>query len=275
MPDLRSLRNLLGAIFALTMLIFAAQGGATPADALTNCNVTDATFNDSEKAFLDIINQYRTSNGLQPLTVSVNLNRSASWMAQDLATKNYFAHRDSLGRESQTRIAECGSTLSSGENLAAGTRIDSAQSAFGLWRSSGGHNRNMLFADYTQIGIARAHNPGSRYTWYWVTTFAVPDDGTRMSNNISLLSPKPSTKLASRTATFEWSSSPVVQEFKLDIGTTPGGTQVYSASQGLAKKVTVGNLPWQTRNVYVRLWARVGSVWQFTDYVYIGADWYQ
>lgn len=275
MPDFRSLRNALGAILAITTLMLVAQGGATPAQALSNCNVTNTTFDDAEQAFLDVINQYRTSNGLQPLTVSVNLNRSASWMAQDMATKNYFAHRDSLGREPQTRIAECGGTISSGENLAAGTRIDTAQAAFALWRSSGGHNRNMLFGPYTQIGIARAQNPGARYTWYWVTTFSIPDDGTRMSNSINLMSPQPNTKLASTTTSFEWTSSPAVQEFKLDIGTTPGGREVYTASQGLAKKVTVGNLPWQSSNVYVRLWARVGGVWQFTDYVYIGADWYQ
>jgi uncharacterized protein YkwD len=275
MPKFRSLRNALGVIFAISTFVLVAQGGATPAEALTNCNVTNATFDEAEQAFVDIINQYRTSNGLQPLTVSVNLNRSASWMAQDLATKNYFAHRDSSGRDSQTRIAECGGTVNSGENLAAGTRIDSAQAAFALWRSSGGHNRNMLFSSYTQIGIARVQNPGSRYNWYWVTTFQVPDDGTRMSNNIKMVSPTPNTSLAGTTQTFEWTSSPAVEEFRLDIGTTPGGTQVYSGSQGLAKKVTVGNLPWQTRSVFVRLWVRVAGVWQFTDHVYTGAVWYE
>jgi uncharacterized protein YkwD len=274
MPHSRSLRNLLGAIAAVFALTFIAQGGATPAEALTNCNVGDATFDDAERAFVDVINQYRTSNGLQPLTVSVNLNRSASWMAQDMATRNYFAHRDSSGRDSAQRIADCGATTQSGENLAAGTRIETAQAAFGLWRGSGGHNRNMLYPAYTQIGIARAYNAGSRYTWYWVTTFSVPDDGTRMSNSVSLVSPQPNTKLPSTTMTFEWESSSLVQAFRLDIGTTPGGTDVYTGNQGLAKKVTVGNLPWQTRNVYVRLWVEVNGVWQFTDYVYIGSDWY-
>lgn len=274
MPKLRTLRIVLASTFAILTLMFAAHGGVTPVEALSNCSVTDATFDDEEKAFLDVINQYRTSNGLSPLVVSVNLNRSAAWMAQDLATKNYFAHLDSAGRLSQARIADCGGTPSSGENLAAGTRINSAVSAFGLWRSSGGHNRNMLYASYTQIGIARYHNPNSRYKWYWVTTFGIPDDGTRYYSGVDLLSPTPNTKLPSTTATFEWNGSPGIEEFRLDIGTTPGGTQVYSGSQGQAHKVTVGGLPWQTRNVYVRLWVRVGGVWQFNDYIYIGSDWY-
>jgi uncharacterized protein YkwD len=275
MPKFRSLRNALGVIFAISTLVLVAHGGATPAEALTNCNVTNATFDEAEQAFVDIINQYRTSNGLQPLTVSVNLNRSASWMAQDLATKNYFSHRDSMGRDSQTRIAECGATMNSGENLAAGTIIDSAVSAFGLWRSSSGHNRNMLFAPYTQIGIARAYNPTSRYKWYWVTTFSVPDDGTRMSSSVELVGPTPHTQLASTTVTFKWASTQSVDEFRLEIGTKPGGNDIYSASQGEATAVTVSNLPWQSRSVFVRLWARVAGVWEFTDYAYQGAARYE
>jgi len=271
MPDFRSLRHLLGGILVIATLMLTVPGAARPAEALSNCNVADTTFDEAEQAFLDIINQYRTSNGLEPLTVSANLNQSASWMALDLSTRNYFAHRDSLGRDSQTRIADCGATMNSGENLAAGTRLQSAQSAFGIWRSSGGHNRNMLFESYTQIGIARAHNPGSRYTWYWVTTFSVPDDGTRMATNVGLVSPKPQTQLNGTQVTFQWGSSTSIDEFKLDIGTKPGGTDVYSASQGQATSVTVSNLPWQSRSIFVRLWTRVSGEWQFIDYAYMAS----
>jgi len=275
MPKYPNLRFLLGGAFAILTLMIVAYGSVPSAEALTNCNVTDATFDDEEKAFLDIINQYRVTNGLKPLTVSVNLNRAATWMAQDLATKGYFAHQDSSGRQPQTRIADCGGTAASGENLAAGTRINTAQAAFGLWRASAGHNRNMLYADYTQIGIARFYNPGSRYKWYWATTFGVPDDGTRVASSVSLLSPTPNTKLASTTVTFRWASYPGVAGYRLDIGTTPGGTDVYSGWEGLAQSVTVSNLPWQHRNVYVRLWTVIAGVWQFNDYIYMGADWWQ
>lgn len=271
MPHPHSLRHLLAGIIAIATLMLVAPGGTPSADASATCGVADTTFDEAEQAFLGIINQYRTTNGLEPLTVSVNLNQSASWMAQDLATKNYFSHRDSMGRDSQTRIAECGATMNSGENLAAGTIIESAVSAFGLWRSSSGHNRNMLFAPYTQIGIARAYNPGSRYKWYWVTTFSVPDDGTRMSTGVKLLGPTPHTQLNSTTVTFKWASTQSVDEFKLEIGSKPGGNDIYSASQGEATAVTVSNLPWQSKSVFVRLWARVAGVWEFTDYAYQGA----
>jgi uncharacterized protein YkwD len=275
MRKLLSLRIVLGSAFAILTLMFVAHGTVTTVEALSNCSVTNDTFDSEEQAFLNVINQYRTTNGLTPLTVSVNLNRAAAWMAEDLATKNYFSHTDSSGRDSQTRIADCGGTSAAGENLAAGTRIDTAQAAFSLWRSSYGHNQNMLYTTYTQIGIARVYNPNSRYKWYWATTFGVPDDGTRIVASVNMLSPTPSTKLASTTATFTWGGSAGVSEYKLDIGTTPGGTDVYSGSAGLGQSVTVGNLPWQNRSVFVRLWTRVGTVWQFNDYVYMGADWYQ
>jgi uncharacterized protein YkwD len=275
MPHPHSLRHLLAGIIAIATLMLVAPGGTPSAEASATCGVADTTFDEAEQAFLGIINQYRTNNGLQPLTVSVNLNQSASWMAQDLATKNYFSHRDSMGRDSQTRIAECGATMNSGENLAAGTIIDSAVSAFGLWRSSSGHNQNMLFPSYTQIGIARAYNPASRYKWYWVTTFSVPDDGTRMSTSVELLGPTPHTQLNSTTVTFKWASTQSVDEFRLDIGSKPGGNDIYSASQGEATAVTVSNLPWQSKSVFVRLWARVAGVWEFTDYAYQGAARYE
>jgi uncharacterized protein YkwD len=275
MANTLSLRMVLGSAFALLTLMFASHANVRPAEALANCNVTDTTFDSEEESFLTLINQYRTTNGLQPLTVSVNLNRAATWMVADLSAKSYFSHTDSLGRVPSERISDCGGTAASGENLAAGTRLETAQQVFAVWRASSGHNLNMLYADYTQIGIARVYSPGSRYNWYWATTFGVPDDGTRIAGSSTMLSPHPNTQLASTTQTFSWSTSTGIDEYKLEIGTTPGGHEVYSGSQGLASKVTVGNLPWQTRNVYVRLWTRVSGTWQFADFVYVGSTWWE
>lgn len=270
MRELRSLRHVLAGILAIATLMLLVPGSAKTAEALTNCTVADTTFDEEEQAFLTLINRYRATHDLPPLTVSVNLNQSASWMAQDLANKNYFSHTDSTGRDPFHRIYDCGGSMNSGENLAAGGRIDSALAAFNLWRSSYGHNKNMLFAPYTQIGIARAYNPNSRYKWYWATTFSVPDDGTRMATGVGLVSPEPNTKLASKTVTFQWKDAAGVDEYKLDIGTSPGGSDVYSASLGQATRVTVPDLPWQAPSVFVRLWTRVDGEWQFIDYAYNG-----
>ncbi|MDO8614566.1 MAG: CAP domain-containing protein [Dehalococcoidia bacterium] len=126
---------------------------------------------DQETAFLDMINQYRAASGLGSLSVNAMLTDSARWMAQDMAAENYFSHTDSLGRDPFDRMDTFGYTYNTwrGENLAAG--IDDAQRAMDLWQGSPGHNANMLNANYTVIGIARAFGPTSAFTWYWATEF--------------------------------------------------------------------------------------------------------
>lgn len=132
---------------------------------------------DSEEArLLELINQYRAANGLGALTLNNTLNQAARWMAQDMATNNYFSHTDSLGRDPFVRMADFGYTYNTwkGENLAAG--VPGAQAAFDLWKGSPGHNANMLGANYTVIGIARAFDERSTFGWYWATEFGGQDD---------------------------------------------------------------------------------------------------
>lgn len=164
-----------GALLAAFAMMFAGGGRA---DALANCDVSHDALDGEEQAFLGLINAYRAQNGLGALTISTNLNRGAAWMAEDLATKAYFSHTDSLGRSAYLRAIDCGYPSGAGENLAAGTGWTSAQSAFTAWQNSPGHNSNMLGTYYQQIGIARFYLAGSPYGWYWSTTFGATDDGT-------------------------------------------------------------------------------------------------
>src|SRR3989442_1964867 len=129
-----------------------------------------------EQAFLGLINQYRAQNGLGGLSLDGQLNDASKWMSQDMCAKNYFSHTDSLGRDPFTRMAAFGYNYNTwkGENLAAGT--DTAQSAFDLWKSSPGHNANMLNGNFTVIGIGRAYTPGSPFGWYWTTDFGGQGD---------------------------------------------------------------------------------------------------
>jgi len=124
-----------------------------------------------EQAFLGIINNYRAQNGLEPLALDPQLNGVARWMADDMAKNDYFSHTDSLGRDPFARMDAMGYTYNTwrGENLVAGT--EEAQASFEMWTGSPGHNANMLGANYTVIGIARAYNSGSTFGWYWATEF--------------------------------------------------------------------------------------------------------
>ena len=61
-----------------------------------------------EQTFLATINDYRAQNGLGPLSENATLDNDARWMANDMATNNYFAHQDSLGRDPFARMDDHG-----------------------------------------------------------------------------------------------------------------------------------------------------------------------
>jgi uncharacterized protein YkwD len=66
------------------------------------------TLDAEEQAFLRLINEHRAQNGLRPLQASVTVTDAAKWMSGDMATKNYFSHTDSLGRDPFVRMAAFG-----------------------------------------------------------------------------------------------------------------------------------------------------------------------
>jgi uncharacterized protein YkwD len=240
---------------ALAMALVAVTIGLTaasrPAEALTNCTVSNLTVDSEEAQFLQLINAYRPS-GTPDLTMSVNLNRAASWMAVDLATRsdNVFSHTDSLGRSPGTRGSQCDGTGGFGENIAAGTVRDTAQEVFDAWQASSGHNQNMLNSSYRQIGIARYYNSASTYDWYWVTIFSLSDDGTRITPGSSTptptasLTPPPSQACTAPSITSDFDTSPTGGEVRFSWSPVPGATSYRVARLEGTKWVSKGT----TRN---------------------------
>jgi uncharacterized protein YkwD len=129
-----------------------------------------------EQTFLTTINDYRAQNGLGPVSENSTLDSDARWMANDMATNNYFSHQDSLGRDPFARMDAMGYGYNTwrGENLVAGT--ETAAHSFQMWHDSPEHNANMLGSHYTVIGIARAYSATSTFGWYWATEFGGEDD---------------------------------------------------------------------------------------------------
>lgn len=164
----KRLSILAGLVLALALLVIAA---APPGPASASPDLDS-----EEQAFLALINDYRTANGLEPLTLNDKLIATARWMAQDMAANDYFSHTDSLGRDPFQRMADFGYTYNTwkGENLAAG--IATAQEAFELWKNSSAHNAVMLNPYFRVIGIARAYGEGTTYGWYWATEFGGQGD---------------------------------------------------------------------------------------------------
>jgi hypothetical protein len=72
--------------------------------------------------------------------------------------------------------------------------------------------------------------------------------------------PTPGTQLAGSTVTFSWSAGSGVTEYYLYVGSTPGGYDLYEASQGAALSRTVSNLPTDGRLIYVTLFSRIDGL---------------
>jgi serine protease len=83
-----------------------------------------------------------------------------------------------------------------------------------------------------------------------------------------ITSPAPGATLPGSTATFSWTAGSGATEFYLYVGSTPGGYDLYEASQGTNLSKTLTGLPTDGRTIYVRLYSRVGGYFRSRDYSY-------
>ncbi len=125
---------------------------------------------DQEWTFLDLINAYRTENGLGALAMQDELGEAADYHSYDMAVNGYFAHDLADGTSAGQNIANHGySSDTWGEIIAAG--MPTAAEAMQSWQNSATHNAEMLNPAYTEIGVGRYYQDGTEYGWYWTTTF--------------------------------------------------------------------------------------------------------
>lgn len=125
----------------------------------------------NECAFLSAINKYRAAHGVRPLTFSRSLGAAAENHSMYMAKTDDVDH--TLGNLSWVdNIFNYGYPRGQGmgENVLAGRQ--SADGALMLWKTSPGHNQNMLDPNWTTIGVGRAVNLDGRYGFYWTTIFA-------------------------------------------------------------------------------------------------------
>lgn len=154
---------------AIAMLLLSSPAGAaTPGStALRPASL--------QSDVLSLVNGYRAANGLGAVSANGSLAAAATWMATDMATKNYFSHTSADGRSPQQRMAAFGYpaySLYTGEDIAAGQTT--AADVFAAWRASPAHNGVMLSPSFNAVGIGVASSPTSTYKWYWVADFGGP-----------------------------------------------------------------------------------------------------
>jgi hypothetical protein len=87
-----------------------------------------------------------------------------------------------------------------------------------------------------------------------------------------LAGPAPAARLAGPTVRFTWLPGAEGSLYWLDVGTTPGGADVYAASQGTALSRTITNVPTTGGTLYVRLWSLLSGRWTYFDYRFTTAN---
>lgn len=112
----------------------------------------------SQAGLLGGTNAARANQSLAPFTLNTRLNASAQAKADDMATKDYWAHVAPDGTQPWFFFKQAGYDYTrAGENLAYG--FATSQSAIEGWLNSPPHRANIM-GDYTEVGfgIASAAN---------------------------------------------------------------------------------------------------------------------
>ena len=81
--------------------------------------------------------------------------------------------------------------------------------------------------------------------------------------------PTPGSILSGNQATFTWSAGTGATAYWMDIGSAPGGNDIYqSGNLGTALTTTVYSLPANNSTIYVTLYSLVGGQWLSNAYTY-------
>lgn len=119
---------------------------------------------EEDRALVDGMNRERASRGLPALQLNGVLCAAAEDRVRDMFAKHYFDHVSPDGIDPFSWAIRRGYDYRDlAENLAVGYR--SAAAVIDGWMHSTGHRRNLLGADYREVGVAIVHeSPTSRFT---------------------------------------------------------------------------------------------------------------
>ena len=162
------LRHALAIAFAIATIAIGSSTSAA-ASAIADRSSQRAS---AQSDLIALVNAYRANNGLQTVSLNGALTAAASWMAGDMAARNYIGHVSSDGRSPTQRMSAFGYPATStytGEDLGAG--YGTAGAVLGGWQASTAHNAVLLNPNYNAVGIGLVYEPNSTYTWYWAADF--------------------------------------------------------------------------------------------------------
>ena len=139
-------------LFSLTLFFFVAGLLISPLQK-SHPDILGVSTNISVDRLLELTNKQRADNGLSPLSLNSQLSNAAAGKAQDMLTKNYWAHFAPDGGTPWGFIHGAGyQYIYAGENLARG--FNTADEVVSAWMASPGHRENILSSNYKEIGFA-------------------------------------------------------------------------------------------------------------------------
>lgn len=112
---------------------------------------------------LELVNEERTANGIDPLVMDVSMLKHAMVRAAEIAL--YFSHTRPNGLD----CTEGCDIVFFHENIAAGRSYSTPQRAFDAWKSSSGHYKNIMNTTLKTIGVGVFYVDGN---YYWVQDFS-------------------------------------------------------------------------------------------------------
>ncbi len=102
-------------------------------------------------------------------------------------------------------------------------------------------------------------------------TMTVTVNGTDTATKAAITSPANGSTLSGASVTFTRNAGVNVTAYELLVGTSEGGSQIYSGKMS-STTLTVTKLPTNGSKVYVRLGSQIAGAWQYNDYSYIASN---
>ena len=131
----------------------------------TNTESSDYEVNAYEQEVVDLTNEERAKQGLEPLALDTELSKVARIKSEDMQKNNYFSHTSPTYGSPFEMMDQFGiSYRAAGENIAMGQRTP--EEVVNAWMNSDGHRKNILSSNYTHIGIGYVENGN-----YWTQMF--------------------------------------------------------------------------------------------------------
>lgn len=134
--------------------------------------VKEVSLSEFELEVVELVNEERAQQGLNPLEPHQRLSGLARVKSKDMADYNYFSHTSpNYGSPFDMMNQFNFEYRAAGENIAAGQR--SPEQVVEGWMNSEGHRKNILNKTFTHIGVGYTEGSGS-YGTYWTQLFMTP-----------------------------------------------------------------------------------------------------